>query len=319
MSNNKVKVERFHSLERSIIGKVYINGVFFAYSLENKGKLIPCGKYKTGEHYGTIWKSKTSQDCIKIKKVPDRKAILIHPANWVIDPVKKKILLKGCFSMGDGYNKDSEMLFNTRKTIARLIVNCSYEFDFEVTNKFKDKKKMSIIGISLASFAVKKIGKKIFNNLKGEAKNAALSKLSSVLSDKFGIKTKRDLEDLPPEVILEIKKEAGRVAVETEKQYTEQAKIINETMRIEGKSDSWMQKSWRPCIGFAFAISFALLTITICLNLTIAVISGGETLSNLATALTAVGGLVSMVFGSAAAMLGAIGYGRSKEKIAKII
>jgi hypothetical protein len=318
MSNNKVKVERFISLEGSVIGKVYINGVFFSYSLENKDKLIPCGKYKTGEHYGTIWKSKTIQDCVKIKDVPKRKAILIHPANWVLDPIRKKILLKGCFSMGDGYNKEREMVTNTRPTIAKLISKCGYEFDFEVVNKFKDKKKMSIIGVSLASFAVKKIGKKIFNNLKGEAKKAALCKLSSVLSDKFGIKTKKDLEDLPPEVILEIKKEAGRVAVETEKQYTEQTRIINETMRAEGKSDGWIQRSWRPFIGFAFAISFVLLTITLCLILTIAVISGGETLSNLATVLTAVGGLVSMVFGSAAAMLGAIGYGRSKEKIAKI-
>lgn len=318
MSNNKVKVERFLELERSVFGKVYINGVFFSYSLENKDKLIPCGKYKTGEHYGTIWKSKTIQDCVKIKDVPKRKAILIHPANWVLDPIRKKILLKGCFSMGDGYNEEREMVYNTRVTIAKLISKCGYEFDFEVVNKFKDKKKMSIIGVSLASFAVKKIGKKIFNNLKGDAKKVALSKLSSVLSDKFGIKTKKDLEDLPPEVILEIKKEAGRVAVETEKQYTEQTKIINETMRAEGKSDSWMQKSWRPCIGFSYAISFPILIVTICIVLSISVFKGGETLNNLSVALTAITGLVSIVFGSAAAMLGAIGYGRSKEKIAKI-
>ena len=39
---------------------------------------------------------------------------------------------------------------------------------------------------------------------------------------------------------------------------------VNETMRREGASEHWPQWSWRPAIGFAFAASFGLAALTVC-------------------------------------------------------
>lgn len=35
-----------------------------------------------------------------------------------------------------------------------------------------------------------------------------------------------------------------------EEVFTRRVEAVNATMQAEAKSDSWLQKSWRPCIGF---------------------------------------------------------------------
>jgi len=38
-----------------------------------------------------------------------------------------------------------------------------------------------------------------------------------------------------------------------ESHFSDRMKAVNETMRAEAQSGSWMQRSWRPCVGYTFA------------------------------------------------------------------
>lgn len=97
----------------------------------------------------------------------------------------------------------------------------------------------------------------------GPLAGGAVSLLSKKLLGKEG-GTEEDIATLvasgDPNTILKIKEveatlktELKRLDVEGKKIEGEIIKDINTTMQAEAKSDHWMQKSWRPVVGFTFA------------------------------------------------------------------
>ena len=57
-----------------------------------------------------------------------------------------------------------------------------------------------------------------------------------------------------PEAKLKMKEILLAHEIEMGKQQGQLVEAVNETMRAEAKSEHWPQYSWRPAIGFAFAI-----------------------------------------------------------------
>jgi hypothetical protein len=198
----RIKVIRVAEYNNSTFGELHINNNFFCYTLENRKTLIKEGVYNTNLHYGTRWESKSDRDCIAIK-VPDRIAILIHPANWVINPKTKKESLKGCISLGDKYDLKKEYLGNSKNTLTKFIKEVGYKFEIKIENKLNNNKKMIN---TLAMLAAKKLGLKAFEYLKGRAKIKAVSIVKNKL-EKFNIKNEKDLDNLDAEKIQELRKE----------------------------------------------------------------------------------------------------------------
>lgn len=76
-----------------------------------------------------------------------------------------------------------------------------------------------------------------------------------------------------PEAELKATQALMNYELQTQQQLSSQIESINATMREEAKSEHWPQYSWRPSIGFAFAIqalslglTFAFLIIRIALG-----------------------------------------------------
>ena len=86
-------------------------------------------------------------------------------------------------------------------------------------------------------------------------------------------------------------------------------------MQAELKTTDRMQRRWRPFVGYCFGISAVVLIATVCIVLVIAVLKGSEAITNFALIFNSIAGLVTMVFGALGGVCGAIGYGRSQEKM----
>lgn len=71
-----VTVKRENATNGALLGKVYINGVFFGYSLENENYKIPVGNYNAGLQYSQKFGKK-----LLFVDVPGRSGILFHNGN----------------------------------------------------------------------------------------------------------------------------------------------------------------------------------------------------------------------------------------------
>lgn len=58
-----------------------------------------------------------------------------------------------------------------------------------------------------------------------------------------------------PALFAEIKMHAMNIELDIEKERTKRLEAVNITMQMEGKSESWWQRAWRPFNGFAFGIT----------------------------------------------------------------
>lgn len=86
---------------------------------------------------------------------------------------------------------------------------------------------------------------------------------------------------------------------------------VNNTMIAEGKSEHWMQYTWRPFIGYCVGIS-TLGGVVICIGAYIAMLLGKpEGMANLSAILTALAGLNATTL----PILGIASYFRGKEKL----
>lgn len=56
-----------------------------------------------------------------------------------------------------------------------------------------------------------------------------------------------------PEQILKAQQALAEIEIRLEQEASKQIESINATIREESKSEHWIQYSWRPIIGFAFA------------------------------------------------------------------
>lgn len=78
----------------AILGKLYLNGAFVCFTLENASKVIPCGKYSVQNSKSP--KFKRELPLIWNAKVPAKRGIRIHVGN---DSVKDS---SGCILVGMG-------------------------------------------------------------------------------------------------------------------------------------------------------------------------------------------------------------------------
>lgn len=112
-------INRFYRTPNSTIGSVYVDNVFIGFSLElgwkdNQRRIscIPSGEYELlnslHTKFGRIF---------RVKDVPNRSGILIHPAN-------RSSELLGCISIGSQTNLNSNLepvVLNTKATINELV------------------------------------------------------------------------------------------------------------------------------------------------------------------------------------------------------
>lgn len=82
--------------DRAILGKLYFNGGFVCYTLENAAKAIPCGLYNVQNSMSP--KFKRELPLVWNEKVPAKRGIRLHVGN---DAVKDS---QGCILVGMGRN-----------------------------------------------------------------------------------------------------------------------------------------------------------------------------------------------------------------------
>ena len=115
----KLQLKRFLFTDKSIIGRLFINGVFTCYILENPYlnnekyiSCIPIGTYDYVIRDGVKAGSKYKYFHPHIINVPNRSLILIHPGNYPKDTL-------GCLLPGDSYQKD--VVWSSRKAFDRIM------------------------------------------------------------------------------------------------------------------------------------------------------------------------------------------------------
>jgi hypothetical protein len=85
----KIRVERFEFGKDYTLSRVYLDGKFECYAIEDeirevkvKGETaVPYGKYEVGMRYSPKFTPRTGHDMIWVKNVPNFQWILIHTGN----------------------------------------------------------------------------------------------------------------------------------------------------------------------------------------------------------------------------------------------
>lgn len=87
-----IQVKRETSIQDAIPSKIYLDGAFFAYGLENKNYMFPAGRYSvTGKRSEKFGANKIYLN------VPDRSGIMFHGGNNTEDT-------RGCILVGANRN-----------------------------------------------------------------------------------------------------------------------------------------------------------------------------------------------------------------------
>lgn len=118
-----IKVERFLHHPDCEIGRVYINGEYFCFSIEDatrttkiKGETcIPPGVYPLATRFSPRFSKEYKHDMIWVQNVPGFEFILIHWGNTISDT-------EGCLIIGDkiGVVKQKDAVLNSRATYLKF-------------------------------------------------------------------------------------------------------------------------------------------------------------------------------------------------------
>jgi len=118
-----IKVERFLHHPDCEISRVYINGEYFCFSIEDatrttkiKGETcIPLGVYPLATYKSPRFSKEYNHDMIWVKNVPGFEYILIHWGNTISDT-------EGCLIIGDkiGVLKQKDAVLNSRATYLKF-------------------------------------------------------------------------------------------------------------------------------------------------------------------------------------------------------
>lgn len=129
-------IERTTFTDKSTIGEVHFDGVFFCYSLEDtcraKGvkiqgqTAIPAGRYEILITHSTRFNRETPQ----LMNVPNFEGIRIHPGNTAVDT-------QGCIL--PGYKKDVDAVYDSQKAYNALLEEIRQRLS-------KDRLFVSVIG-----------------------------------------------------------------------------------------------------------------------------------------------------------------------------
>ena len=350
--NPRVKIKRFRNGYNSVLGKLYIDDEFFCFTLErewlNNEKFISCiptGKYNCKPYSSTKYPNVT-----EVTNVTNRDKILIHQGNYYSD-------IEGCILLGDRFDESEatisleaklrQAVYNSKKTLKIFFDKVGREFQLEITDNInlnsvvskmetatlatKTKNKMALPLLALIPILTKlgiKGASKVFDKLKGRALDKAKDKIFSKIFDKTGINladnpSSKDVEiavnNLPPEQLLELKKEIIESETELKKaeleNQTEQMAIVNRTMRAEMRSESWIVRLWRPLNGIFFGISMFFLVVgSVLLNAYAIFTSNAE----ISTMVSVVNQSLMAALSLWAVVVGGHTIGRSFEKYQKL-
>lgn len=132
----KLLVERMEHGQDYTIGKLYIDGIFHCYTIEdqkNEKKVhgetrIPDGTYKVGTRWSPKFSPKTNHEMLWVKDVPGFEYILIHTGNTDDDT-------EGCLVLGKRLGSlnnqravlDSKTAYNEVYPIVRKAIDLGEE------------------------------------------------------------------------------------------------------------------------------------------------------------------------------------------------
>jgi len=118
-----IKVERFLHHPDCEIGRVYINGEYFCFSIEDaarttkiKGETcIPLGTYPLSTRFSPKFSKAYNHNMIWVQNVPDFEFILIHWGNTISDT-------EGCLIIGNkiGIVNQKDAVLNSRATYLKF-------------------------------------------------------------------------------------------------------------------------------------------------------------------------------------------------------
>lgn len=136
MEDILITVEPYKETDISTLSKMYINGEFICYVLEDGYKevkvmnetRIPGGRYEVtrrtvGKHYLRYKKAFNHISSLWIREVPNFKYILIHIGNDILDT-------SGCLLLGSRYKlfTDEYKIYNSTKTYRKFYTRLSNHF-----------------------------------------------------------------------------------------------------------------------------------------------------------------------------------------------
>lgn len=115
-----ITVKRENAVNGALLGKVYIDGVFFGYSLENDSYKIPVGNYNAGLQYSQKFGKK-----LLFLDVPGRSGILIHNGNTKDDT-------RGCIIVAS--DREGETIKNGLADVLAKIAENQKNIDVRIYN-----------------------------------------------------------------------------------------------------------------------------------------------------------------------------------------
>lgn len=118
-----IRVERFLRHPDCEIGRVYVRGEYFCFSIEDPARTtkipgqtgIPDGTYPLGLRWSPKFSRRYDHDMIWVREVPGFEYILIHWGNTIDDTA-------GCLILGDkiGVVRHKDAVLNSRATYLRF-------------------------------------------------------------------------------------------------------------------------------------------------------------------------------------------------------
>jgi len=121
-----------------------------------------------------------------------------------------------------------------------------------------------------------------------------------------------------PEAAIAFQKSVMNLQIELAREDTKQMQTVNNSMQAEGKSEHWMQWSWRPFNGYAFGISlFLLYVLPALINMGFAIFHVVDGIDNVPRVIV-ITGVPEFVLVAWGAVLGVTAWRRGQEKLAKV-
>ncbi len=117
---------RYTRTETAVLGRLYLNGAFICYTLENAAKAIPCGMYAVQNSKSP--KFKRELPLLHNAQVPASRGIRIHVGNTVASSI-------GCVLVGMGRNGDRLTESTPAETMVTMI--CRNESNLVIVDNYK--------------------------------------------------------------------------------------------------------------------------------------------------------------------------------------
>lgn len=173
------------------------------------------------------------------------------------------------------------------------------------------------LALGIASFAAPRLAKWLGGDKAEDVANQVVGLAQSVTGSDNGTAALTALKS-NPQALIEFQRQVGDLEVRLYEAETERMRLVNETMRSEGKTEDKYVRRWRPTIGYVVAGQLALLGIAIFLAVigsTVAAFLGkADVVQVLLEGMSALMASLSAILGIELTVLGVNIAQRSKDK-----